>query len=78
MVQDDRGPLFWREALKAPVELVTESHGPLGIGRHRLAGRVQRELDHLAPPASFRGSVAGTHEESMEPGLEPVRVTKPA
>ena len=78
MVEDDHGPLLRRQAPEAPVELVTHGHGALGVGRHRLERRVEGELDDLPLSAPFRGAVAGADEQSMQPGVEPVRVTQTA
>jgi hypothetical protein len=78
VVEDDHGPLLRRQAPEAPVELVTHGHGALGVGRRRLQRRVEGELDDRPLSAPFRGAVAGTDEQSMQPGVEPVRVTQTA
>ena len=78
VMEDDHDPLLRRQALEASVELVTHGHGALGVGRRRLQRRVEGELDDRPLSAPFRGAVAGTDEQPMQPGVEPVRVTQTA
>ena len=77
-MEDDHRPLLRREAPEATGELITDGHGALGVGCHRLVRRLEGELDDLPPPALFRGPVAGPHKQAMQPGVEPVRVTQTA
>jgi hypothetical protein len=77
-MQDDRDPLLRRQALEASVKLVTHGDGAVSVGRGRPQRRVEGELHDRPLPAPFRGAVAGTHKQSMQPGIEPVRVTQTA
>ena len=65
------------EAVQGPLDLVPvrDAADVVGAGLGLVDG-VDLDLDGAAPaPARF--VEAAVHEESMEPGVEPVRVTKP-
>ena len=76
-MQDDERALLRVEAGERPLDQVAVRQvAGVVAGDRRFVDGVDVDLDR--PPASPAGLVeAGVHEEAVEPGIEPVRVTKP-
>ena len=76
-MQDDERALLRVEAGKGLLDQVAVRQAAGVVAGHgRFVDREDVDLDR--PPASPAGLVeAGVHEEAVEPGVEPVRVTKP-
>ena len=75
VVQNKDRPLLWRQAPEAAFQLIPEPHAKELVGRGRPFERKNAQVGH---PTTFARRVLETHvhEESLEPGIKPVRIAE--
>ena len=77
MVKDDHRPLLGRQPPESPFQLVTNGNRAFWTcGRG--SGSIDVELDGGMASISFGGSIAGTHEQAMEPRIESIGIAQPS
>jgi hypothetical protein len=77
-MQDEHRPLVEVEPREPSVELVALRDRELVPGVARFHVMDHAQLDHHPAPLPSGVSVARPHEEPVEPGVEPIRITQPA
>ena len=70
-MQDDEGPRLGREAVEATLELVAIDHHGVRVVHRREVDPLEVDLEPVAPEPA-RLIDAGTNEQAVEPGVEPV------
>ena len=75
-MQDDECPMLRLEPDERPFDQVAIGEPVVDVAADRFVDRPDLDLDRpsATPPSLIE---AGIHEESVEPGIEPVRITKP-
>jgi hypothetical protein len=72
-MQDEHRPLVDREPAKRPLQLVAVGEGRASLRGRRPVGRQDPDL-RCPIPSPLRFVVAGVNEDSVDPGLEAVRL----
>jgi hypothetical protein len=75
VVQDDERPVLRVEEHECPLDQIPVGQVAGRIGADRLVDDLELDLDGTAPSPA-RLVEAGIDEEAVEPGIEPVRITK--
>ena len=76
-MEDDHRPLLGRQSRKSSIELVAN-----GDGTCRVAGvpgaehPIRPELHGAVSPMTFRYPIARSHQQAVEPRVEPVRIAQ--